>query len=828
MRNLKKLFAVIVAICIIFTFAVPAFAAEAKYSSEAATLNTLHLYDGISTSTFVPDLGTAVDRQTSIALLVKVLGKKDAALAMAAADVDAALATFTDAKDVAIWAKPYMAYAIKNGLTNGTSATTLSPKAAVTGNMFATFILRNLGYTVDNFNYGLATLQSKGGLTPVQASDFNKNLIKDDIVGIAYGALQAADATNKKLVENLIAAKVFTEEEAVKAGVYTASTFAIADVSATSATQLKVTFTQAPLETTTTVSGTTYTGAEDTSAYLIAGVHPTSAVLDGKTVTLTMGSVISGTMLYTVNPICLATDVSKATAIYTKVETYSDTVAPAVASVTYPTYDTVTVTFTEPMKSLGAVTATQSGSAITLTQTTAFAAGASSVTYSIANATADTAITFVMVGAVDQANNIITPNPATLTFTKTKTDTTAPTVVSVTPLSNVKLKVTFSEKLSAAPTVLVGVNPVTFDASDDGITWTGTFSSTTGVAVVSVNVYADMSGNAGTATTKLAQFVKDTTAPTLVSSEVKVFNGTAYAVFHFSEDVTPAGLVSVSGTYVASYITKTLAATSVTAIAYTKANGADADDTKAVMFNISNDTTFPVGTYTIALPAGFVSDEASPVNALAATTATFSKGSAAVDTGAPTVNATPAFAADNSYLDVVFSEAMDPATALNVANYKIGGASIFTSAAFIGDALHVRLTVNPGTITYTGLYNVTVSGVKDAAGNVMTAYAGTMTVEENVKPYVASAKLTNSTTITVTYSEQVMPVAAADFEVYVAGTKVDAVTTVVNTLTGTATITLAAAIDDLSKAIQVKLVNSAEADVYGNTAKTGDLVTVAY
>ena len=173
---------------------------------------------------------------------------------------------------------------------------------------------------------------------------------------------------------------------------------------------------------------------------------------------------------------------------------------------------------------------------------------------------------------------------------------------------------------------------------------------------------------------------------------------------------------------------------------------------------------------------------------------------------------------------------MDPATALNVANYKVGGATIFTSAAFIGDAMHVKLTVNPGTIAYTGLYSVAVSGVKDVAGNVMTAYSNTFSVNENVKPYVASAKLTNATTITATYSENVTAVAATDFEVYIAGVKVDPTKAkaAISGSAGTATITLNDAITDLSKVIQVKLVNTATVDAAGNTATTGNLVTVTY
>ena len=226
MRNLKKYLSVLLAVAMLLTAMVPAFAAETfTYSAQAKHLNDLGLYKGISETSFNPDLGTALDRQTGIVMLLRVFGLEDAAKAMSDADATAALAKFTDASEIADWAKKSVAYATKNGLVNGVTETTAAPKAALNGKAYATLILRQLGYTVsaNDFNNATAMLAEKGGLTPTEALKFlSKDLVKDDLVGMTYGALTAKDASGKTVAEKLIAAGVITVEKAVYAGVYTA------------------------------------------------------------------------------------------------------------------------------------------------------------------------------------------------------------------------------------------------------------------------------------------------------------------------------------------------------------------------------------------------------------------------------------------------------------------------------------------------------------------------------------------------------------------------------------------------------------------------------
>jgi hypothetical protein len=172
---------------------------------------------------------------------------------------------------------------------------------------------------------------------------------------------------------------------------------------------------------------------------------------------------------------------------------------------------------------------------------------------------------------------------------------------------------------------------------------------------------------------------------------------------------------------------------------------------------------------------------------------------------------------------------MDHVTALNVNNYKIGGSTIFSAAIFDGDAKTVKLTVIPGTITISGLRQVTISGAKDKANNTMTSYSANMNIVENVKPYVASAKLTANNTIEITMSEAVTGISAGtDFELYIAGVKATIKTYSYADADKVATITFEPVIDDLTKTLQVKLVNGDILDTNSNKAVTGTLVTVTH
>lgn len=223
MKNLKKVLSVLLVVAMLATAMVPAFAAETfTYESQAKALYDIGLFKGTSPTEYVPDLGGDLVREQGIAMIVRLLGKADAAAALTAADQDAALAAFADAKDVEPTLKAAVAYAVKNDLVKG-DGKNVDPKGKMPGKDFATILLRNLGYEVTAADYdkACATLVEKGGLTAAEAVKFSeKNLIRDDFVGMSYGALQAAYKDGGTVIAKLVADKVVDADKAEKAGVY--------------------------------------------------------------------------------------------------------------------------------------------------------------------------------------------------------------------------------------------------------------------------------------------------------------------------------------------------------------------------------------------------------------------------------------------------------------------------------------------------------------------------------------------------------------------------------------------------------------------------------
>lgn len=188
------------------------------YSAEAQALNDLGLYKGVSVTSFDPDLGSALDRQTGVVMLLRMFALEQEALAMTDVEVNTVLSHFSDAASIASWAKKQAAYAVQNDLVKGISATEFGPTANLNGKMYCTLILRQLGHT-PNYDNASAELETVGGLTASEAIKFNdKPLIKDDLVGISYGALSANDSDGVTVIEKLVESGAVDPSEAEMAG----------------------------------------------------------------------------------------------------------------------------------------------------------------------------------------------------------------------------------------------------------------------------------------------------------------------------------------------------------------------------------------------------------------------------------------------------------------------------------------------------------------------------------------------------------------------------------------------------------------------------------
>ncbi|WP_027622344.1 Ig-like domain-containing protein [Acetivibrio clariflavus] len=224
MKILKKFLGIIVAASVISSIAiVPVSANTYIYEKEANILYKLGLYKGINETRFDPDLGTALDRQTGVVMLLRIFGQEEEAKTLTYDKANAILSKFKDADKIADWSKRQVAYAVEKGYVKGYSEdSTFRPTSGLNGKAYCSLILQQLGYDGD-FQYDKAAikLSEVGGLTTIQANLFNSDttLIKDSLVGISYGALQAKyKADGEKLIKKLIEKGIVSEEKAREAG----------------------------------------------------------------------------------------------------------------------------------------------------------------------------------------------------------------------------------------------------------------------------------------------------------------------------------------------------------------------------------------------------------------------------------------------------------------------------------------------------------------------------------------------------------------------------------------------------------------------------------
>ena len=137
---MRKWLSCFLALALLFTLCVPAFAAGSKAQEAAQTLYELGLFKGTGADASGNpefDLDRAPTRHEAVTMLVRLLGKEAEALA------GGWEIPFTDVAD---WAKPYVGYAYANGLTTGVSETSFGGERPVTAAQYLTFILRALGY----------------------------------------------------------------------------------------------------------------------------------------------------------------------------------------------------------------------------------------------------------------------------------------------------------------------------------------------------------------------------------------------------------------------------------------------------------------------------------------------------------------------------------------------------------------------------------------------------------------------------------------------------------------------------------------------------------
>ena len=520
-----------------------------------------------------------------------------------------------------------------------------------------------------------------------------------------------------------------------------------------------------------------------------------------------------------------------------------DKTAPTVSSVTKTSATTYRVNFSEPIKNAGSLVATYKASGKSATAdlnvvSTNMAKGYIDVQITGANVPNGAVINLSWLGVQDYSGNLANPNPLELEITKGEKDGVAPTVTSIKTTALNKFEIEFSEEVNLAVTqIKIGGNALA-DGTTTGQTpaqaklvqdkdnkkkYTVTLADVKSSGdIISVSIdkgVTDLSGEVLSSTAdyvKAIQFNNDVTAPTLVSSSVKKdVSGKEFLHLVFDENVTLSTPSGASAKMVYNGLTSIGTLTTVAPIAV---SGTDNKEWKIELGHATTQFTSTTpsaaaaalvnnATYTFDL-VGLATDLAG--NAIASKSVTFNRGT---DTSAVTQYVTSIVqGSTNSEISVNFANNVDLATATNTANYAVQGAVVEKAEVIAGTLNRVLLTIKDGSNTQTGARNVTVSGVKTAAGENMTkAHTQAVTLKENVAPKF-TATLTANNTIELKFSEAVTASTAStgvidtnDFVVYVDDVAVAAtVATVANGVAvDTVTVTLTSALTDLSKKVEV-------------------------
>ena len=119
---------------LLLTAALCVSASASQYDSVAQDLSAIGMFRGTGNGF---DLDRAPTRSEAAIMLVRLYGAEDQA--KAAYDAGKIQHPFTD---VSAYTSPYVAWLYTNGITNGTSATTLTPKGSATRAQVAVILTR--------------------------------------------------------------------------------------------------------------------------------------------------------------------------------------------------------------------------------------------------------------------------------------------------------------------------------------------------------------------------------------------------------------------------------------------------------------------------------------------------------------------------------------------------------------------------------------------------------------------------------------------------------------------------------------------------------------
>lgn len=302
-------------------------------------------------------------------------------------------------------------------------------------------------------------------------------------------------------------------------------------------------------------------------------------------------------------------------------------------------------------------------------------------------------------------------------------------------------------------------------------------------------------------------FSVDVTYPSLSSYDFDT--DTSILTLTYNKKVT---LASASGTL--SSVVSTSTGTTTTGIV-TYAQVSSTEDT-VIMLQLSNMTT--IGTYSFTMPLGFVLDDYQNPSSLADITIDNSNGTAGELQGPYAIYPS---ATNTNQIYLEFPNQLDVASAQNIENYSISGVTIVSAVVTKntpGSGATVLLTISANSVNTTGPRPISISGIKGYNGSYseITAYTSTVTLTDNMAPYLVSTVFDKATknTIRLNFSEQIQ--GSMSVSVYQLGTNI-AYSNTVTVLGNTVYITLSS-VPTSGTYLKINVIASSITDLSGNAA----------
>ncbi|WP_409228714.1 BMP family lipoprotein [Gudongella sp. SC589] len=179
-----RVISLLLALLLIITIT-PGYGQTILHDKEARSLYELKLFQGVSTSEFIPDLGSMSNREQAMTIIARALQWE--------LDINER-SPFGDVSD---WAQPYVAKAFKMGITNGISPSEFGAKRNVTQRELATWMLRALGH--DGIEAWERTAELSGYIgTRLDASRMNVPINRDVLVGMLFSFMKEGKEVSGK------------------------------------------------------------------------------------------------------------------------------------------------------------------------------------------------------------------------------------------------------------------------------------------------------------------------------------------------------------------------------------------------------------------------------------------------------------------------------------------------------------------------------------------------------------------------------------------------------------------------------------------------------